>query len=108
MNLNEASKKATTHVFETPKTQTNVFKQWMTDISLWRMTSGLQLDDSMVDLPVSPHYWNPKTLSVTLLEGVKIVDGLSRGVYNGEIELNMSPLTKSNTYNRCFRTVSER
>ena len=53
MNLNEASKKATTHVFETPKTQTNVFKQWMTDISLWRMFSGLQLDDSMVDLPVS-------------------------------------------------------
>ena len=67
-----------------------------------------KLDDSMVDLPVSPHYWNPKTLSVTLLEGVKIVDGVSRGVYNGEIELNMSPLTKSNTYNRCFRMVSER
>ena len=22
-----------------------------------------KLDDSMVDLPVSPHYWNPKTLS---------------------------------------------
>ena len=62
MNLNEAYKKATTHVFETPKTQTNVFKQWMIDISLWRMFSGLQLDDSMVDLPVSPHYWNPKTL----------------------------------------------
>ena len=43
-----------------------------------------------------------------LLEGVKIVDGVSRGVYNGEIELNMSPLTKSNTHNRCFRMVSER
>ena len=87
---------------KTPKTQTNVFKQWMTDISLWRMTFGLQLDDLMVDLPVSPHYWNPKTLSVTLLEGVKIVDGVSRGVYNREIELNMSGLTKSNTYTVAF------
>ena len=62
------------------------------------MSSGLELDDSMVDLPVSPHYWNPKTLIVTLLEGVKIVIGGSKGVYNGELEINMAGLTKSNTY----------
>ena len=66
VNLNEAFKKATTDVFETPKEQTNVFKQWMTNISLWRMSSGLRLDNSMVDLPVSPHYWNPKARSVML------------------------------------------
>ena len=76
LNLNEAFQKATTHVFETPKTQNNVFKHWMSNISLWRIASSLGLDDSMVDLPVSPHYWNPKTLSVTLLEGVKIVAGV--------------------------------
>lgn len=56
VHLNEAFEKATTHDFETPKTQTNVLKQWMTNISLWRMASGLELDDSSVDLPVSPHY----------------------------------------------------
>lgn len=98
VNLNEAFKKATTDVFETSKEQTNVFKQWMTNISLWRMSSGLRLDNYMLDLPVSPHYWNPKALSVTLLEGVTIVEGVSRGVYNGEIEKNMSGLMKSNTY----------
>ena len=98
VNLNEAFKKATTDVFETPKAQTNVFKQWMTNISLWRMSSGLRLDNYMLDLPVSPHYWNPKALSVTVLEGVTIVEGVSRGVYNGEIEKNMSGLMKSNTY----------
>ena len=81
VNLSEELKQATTHVFETPKTQTNVFKQWMTGISLWQMSSGLQLDDSIVELPVSPHYWNTKTLSVSLLEGVKIDDGVSKGVY---------------------------
>ena len=70
----------------------------MTDIALWRMSSGLELNDSFVDLPVSPHYWNAKPLHVTLLEGVKIVDGVSKGVYNGELELNMAGLTKSNTY----------
>ena len=52
----------------------------------------------MVDLPVSPHYWNPKTLIVTLLEGVKIVIGGSKGVQNGELQINMAGLTKSNTY----------
>ena len=81
VNLSEEFKQAITHVFETPKTQTNVFKQWMTGILLWRMSSGLQLDDSIVELPVSPHYWNTKTLSVRLLEGVNIVDGVSKGVY---------------------------
>ena len=71
----------------------------MSNISLWRMSSGLELDDSMVDLPVSPHYWNKKTLIVTLLEGVTIVIGASKGVYNGElVEINMAGLSKSNTY----------
>ena len=62
------------------------------------MSSGLEMDDSMVDLPVSLHYWNPNTLIVTLLEGAKIVIGGSKGVYNGELEINMAGLTKSNTY----------
>ena len=70
----------------------------MTNLSLWRMASGLDLDDSLVDLPVSPHYWKPQSLSVTLLEGVKIVDGVSKGEYNGEVEINMAGLTKNNTY----------
>ena len=34
VNLNEAFEKATTHFFEAPKTQTNLFKQWMTNILL--------------------------------------------------------------------------
>ena len=62
------------------------------------MAPALDLDDSLVDLPVSPHYWKPQTLSVTLLEGVKIVDGGSKGEYNGELEINMAGLTKNNTY----------
>ena len=98
VNLNEAFQKGTTLVFETPKTQTNDFKEWVTNVSLWRMASGIDLDDSLVDLPVSPHYWNPQTLSVTLLEEVKIVDGVSKGEYNGELEINMAGLTKNNTY----------
>ena len=70
----------------------------MTNLSLWRMASGLDLDDSLVDLPVSPHYWKPQTLSVTLLDGVTIVDGVSKGEYDGELEINMAGLTKNNTY----------
>lgn len=62
------------------------------------MAPALDLDDSLADLPVSPHYWKPQTLSVTLLEGVKIVDGGSKGEYNGELEINMAGLTKNNTY----------
>ena len=37
-------------------------------------------------------------LSVSLLEGVKIVDGVSEGEYNGELEINMTSLTQNNTY----------
>ena len=36
----------------------------MTNLKLWKAASGLDLDDSFVDLPVSPHYWKPTTLSV--------------------------------------------
>ena len=97
VNLNEAFQKAT-EIYETPKTQTNVFQAWMTNLSLWRMVSGLDLDDSFIDLLVSPHYWKPKTPSVSLFEGVKIVDGVSKGECNGELEINMSYLTKNNTY----------
>ena len=50
----------------------------MTNLSLWRMAVGLNLDDSFIDLPVSPHYWKPKTLGVSLLEGVKIVGGVKK------------------------------
>ena len=62
------------------------------------MASGLDLDDSFVDLPVSPHYWKPNTLSVSLLEGVKVVGGVSKGEYNGELEINMASVTENNAY----------
>lgn len=32
------------------------------------------------------------------MEGVKIVDGVSKDVYSGEIEFNKAPLAESNTY----------
>lgn len=70
----------------------------MTNLKLWKIASGLDLDDSFVDLPVSPHYWKPTTLSVSLLEGVKIVGGVSKGEYNGELEIDMSSLTQNKTY----------
>ena len=70
----------------------------MTNLKLWKTASGLDLDDSFVDLPVSPHYWKPTTLSVSLLEGVKIVGGVSKGEYNGELEIDMSSLTQNKTY----------
>jgi len=44
----------------------------MTNLSLWRMASGLDVCDSFIDLPVSPHYWKPKTLSVIPLEGLRL------------------------------------
>ena len=83
VNLNEAFDKAISQPYETLKTVLNVFKPWMTNLKLWKTVLGFALDDYFVDLPVSPHYWKPTTLSVTLFEGVKIVDGVSRGVYNG-------------------------
>lgn len=69
----------------------------MSNLSLWRVTTGLNLDNSFIELPVS-HYWKPTTLSVSLLEAVKIVDGVSEGEYNGELEINMTSLTQNNTY----------
>ena len=56
-----------------PKTTLNVFKRWMSNLNLWKTVLGLDF----VDLPVSPHYWKPTTLSVSLFKGVKIVHGLS-------------------------------
>lgn len=70
----------------------------MTNLKLWKIASGLDLDDSFVDLPLSPRYWKPTTLSVSLLEGVKIVGGVSKGEYNGELEIDMSSLTQNKTY----------
>ena len=98
VNLNEAFDKAINQPYETPKTILNVFKPWMTNLKLWKTVSGMDLDDYFVDLPVSPHYWKPTTLSVTLLEGVKIVDGVSRGEYNGLLQIDMSSLMQNNTY----------
>ena len=80
------------------KQKTMSSNPWMTNVKLWKTASGLDLDDSFVDLPVSPHYWKPTTLSASLLEGVKIVDGVSNGEYNGELEMDMSSLTQNNTY----------
>ena len=98
VNLNEAFDKAINQPYETPKTVLNVFKPLMSNLKLWKTVLGLDLDDYFVDLPVSLHYWKPTTLSVTLLEGVKIVDGVSRGEYNGELDIDMSSLTQNNTY----------
>ena len=97
VNLNEAFDKAIHQPYETPKTKSNVFKPWMTNLTLWKTVVGLDLDDSFVDLPASSHYWKPTTLSVSLLEGVKIVDGVSKDKYNGELEIDMSSLTQNNT-----------
>ena len=98
MNFNEAFDKAISQPYETPKTVLNVFKPWMTNLKLWKTVLGLALDDYFVDLPVPSHYWKPRTLSVTLLEGVKIVDGVSRGEYNGLLQIDMSSLMQNNTY----------
>ena len=98
VNLNDAFDKAIRQPYETPKTESNVFKAWMINLTLWKTVVGLGLDDSFVDLPVSPHYWKPATLSVSLFEGVKIVDGVSKGEYYGELETDMSSLTQNNTY----------
>ena len=98
VNLNEAFEKAIHQPYETPKTALNVFKPWMSNLTLWQMVSGAALDDYFVDLPVSPHYWKPKTLSVTLERGVRIVKGTSHGVYLGELWINMSSLTNNKTY----------
>ena len=98
VNLNEAFEKATSQHFEPPKTKMNVFQPWMSNLSLWRMATGLNLDDSFIELPVSAHHWKPTALSVSLLEGVKIVDGVSKGEYNGHLEIDMSSLTQNNTY----------
>ena len=98
VNLNEAFEKAIHQPYETSKTVLNVFKPWMSNLKLWQMVSGAALDDYFVDLPVSPHYWKPRTLSVTLEEGVRIVDGTSHGLFNGELWINMSSLTNNKTY----------
>ena len=98
VNLNEAFEKATSQHFEPPKTEMNVFQPWMSNLSLWCMATGLNLDDSFIELPVSAHHWKPTALSVSLLEGVKIVDGVSKDEYNGHLEIDMSSLTQNNTY----------
>ena len=98
VNLHDAFEKAIHRPYETPKTALNVFKPWMSNLKLWTVISGLALEDFFVDLPVSPHYWKPTTLSVTLEEGVRIVDGVSKGVYDGELDIDMSSLTRNKTY----------
>ena len=98
VNLNEAFEKAIHQPYETSKTVLNVFKPWMSNLTLWRMVSGAALDDYFVDLPVSPHYWKPRTLSVTLEKGVRIVKGTSHGVFLGELWIDMSSLTNNATY----------
>ena len=98
VNLNEAFDKAIHQAYETPKTVLNVFKPWMANLSLWNMDLGLDLDDKFVHLPVSPHYWKPTTLSVTLLRGVQIADGVSHGKYTGKLQIDMTSLTRNKTY----------
>lgn len=70
----------------------------MSNLNLWKTVLGLDWDDRFVDLPVSPHYWKPTTLSVSLFKGVKIVHGVSHGEYNGEMEIDMSALTQNKAY----------
>ena len=98
VNLNEAFDKAIHQPYETSKTALNVFKPWMTNFKLWNMDLGLDLGDKFVDLPVSPHYWKPTTLRVTLLRGVQIVDGVSHGKYAGKLQIDMSSLKQNNSY----------
>ena len=98
VNLHEAFDKAINQPYESPKTVLNVFKPWMTNLKLWKTVLGLDLDDLFVDLPVSSHYWKPTTLSISLLKGVKIVNGVSHGEYNGEMEIDMTSLTQNKTY----------
>ena len=98
VNLNEAFAKAIHQPYETPKTALNVFKPWMSNLKLWQTVLGLSLEDYFVDLPVSPLYWNPTTLSVTLLEGVRIVNMVARGLFEGELDIDMSSLTQNKTY----------
>ena len=98
VNLNEAFDRAIHRPYETPKTVFNVFKPWMTNLSLWKKVIGLDFDDYFIDLPVSPHYWKPRTLSLHLLRGVKIVDGASHGDYAGELGIDMSSLIRNKTY----------
>ena len=98
VNLNEAFENTIHRPYETSKTALNVFQPWMSNFKLWTVISGLNLADYFVDLPVSPHYWKPRTLSVSLLEGVKIVDGVSHGEFNGQLDINMSSLTNNKTY----------
>ena len=100
VNLNEAFDKALVNPMKPQKScpVLNVFKPWMTNFKLWKTVLGLALDDYFVDLPVSPHYWKPTILSVTLLEGVEIVDGVSHGEDSGEMEIDMSSLTQNKTY----------
>ena len=98
VNLNQAFEKAIHQPYETPKTALNAFKLWMSNLKLWTVVSGMDLDDYFVDLPVSPHYWKPRTLSITLEEGVRIVDGAAHGLFAGELWINMSLLTRNKTY----------
>ena len=98
VNLNDAFEKAIHRPYGTPKTALNVFCPWMSNLKLWTAISGLALEDYFVDLPVSPHYWKPRTLSVILEEGVRIVDGVSHGLYDGELDIDMSSLTQNKTY----------
>ena len=86
----------------------NVFQPWMSNLSLWRMATGLNLDDSFIELPVSAHHWKPTALSVSLLEGVKIVDGVSKGEYNGHLEIDMSSFNPKQHLHCCFGMVSKR
>ena len=98
VNLNEAFDKAIHKPYDTPKTVLNVFKPWMTNLTLWNMDLGLDLDDKFVDLPVSPHYWKPRTLSVSLFSGIQIADGGSYRKYIGKLQIDMSSLTQNNSY----------
>ena len=98
VNLNEAFEKAIHLPYDTPKTALNVFKPWMSNLKLWQTVLGLSLDDYFIDLPVSPHYWKPRTLGVTLEEGVSIVDGVSGGIYEGKMDIDMGSLSQNKPY----------
>ena len=95
VNLNEAFDKAIYQPYETPQT---ALKPWMSNLKLWAVISGMDLDDHFVDLPVSPHYWKPRTIAVTLEQGVRIQGGVSLGLFDGSLGIDMTSLTKNKTY----------
>ena len=69
VNLEQAYKLATTHVYKPPAVLDNHFKWLMEDVSSWELISGSGGVD-FEKLEISPHYWN-KVLALWLTKSGK-------------------------------------